>query len=145
MIRKLAPAFVVFSFLVSSCSLQESQIEATTVVVPADASLKTEVDEVRIIQPESYVLGKANSVEVKEMRSITHVDQLEVQATLLNNRGRRDIVYYRMRWLDKAGVQIGQYAPWESVTLEGFQSSVLVLRAPSPLINDFRLEIRPRD
>lgn len=143
--RKLSFLFTAVFLLAGGCSQHKSPIESTTVVVPADATLKTKPEEVRIIQPGTYVLGKANAVEVKDIRAITLGDQLEVQATLFNNRGRRDIIYYRMRWLDKAGVMVGQYAPWESETLEGFQSSVLTLKAPSPLITDFRIEIRPRD
>lgn len=146
MIRKFTYWGLLTSAIVLvGCSQHKSIVDVETTVIPANTSLKTKPEEVRVIQPKNYVLGTANAVEVKEIRTITLGDSLEVQFNLFNNRGRRDIVYYRMRWLDKAGVMIGQYAPWESETLEGFQSSVLTFKAPTPQINDFRLEIRPRD
>lgn len=128
--------------LISACS-QHKPTE--TVVIPATTTLKVKPDEVRIIQPKNFVIGSANAIEVQELRAITSNDLLSVQANFLNNRGRRDIFYYRIRWLDKAGVQIGQYEPWQSETIEGFQSSLLTFRAPIPEINDFRIEIRSRD
>lgn len=143
MIRKFSCIFFMFLILAGGCS--QHRPEPPTIIVPANTTLKTQPTEVRIIKPSGYVLGQANAVEVRELRAITRGDRLEVQATLFNNRGRRDIVLYRMRWLDRAGVRVGQYSPWDSETLEGFQSSVLTFRAPSALMTDFRIEIRPHD
>lgn len=143
MFKQLAYSLPVVVVLTAGCSPHRSV--PPTIVVPANTTLKTQPAEVRLIRPGGYILGKANAVEVRELRAITVGDRLQVQATLFNNRGRPDQVYYRMRWLDRAGMMVGQYAPWDSETLEGFQSSVLTFTAPAAQITDFRIEIRPRD
>ena len=69
------------------------------------------------------IVGSANSVVVKGIRALTINGSLRVDALFLNDRGRRDIVHYRLRWLDKKGMMFGQYGPWEVIALEGQQQS----------------------
>lgn len=115
-----------------------------TRVVDEVVSLKTEVRQAREIEPSSRVLGSANALEVKAIRTTTTADALNVQVEVLNNRGRRDILYYRLRWLDETGMQVGQYDTWLTESFEGFQKSVLSFRAPDPRVTDFRFEIKPK-
>lgn len=115
-----------------------------TKVISEPVSIKTEVREAREIDPASRVIGQANAFEIKAMRSTTVQDALNVQIEVLNNRGRRDILYYRMRWLDETGMQVGQYDVWTTEGFEGFQRSVLTFRAPASRITDFRFEIKPK-
>lgn len=115
-----------------------------TRIIDEPVTLKTEPRQAREIDPVSRVLGNANAFEVKSIRTTTTVDALNVQVELLNNRGRRDVLYYRLRWLDETGMQVGQYDTWSTESFEGFQKSVLSFRAPDPRITDFRFEIKPK-
>ena len=63
-------------------------------------------------------------------------------AEFLNDRGRRDVVDYRVRWMDANGVQVAQYDPWVAASLEGKESSLLNFTAPRPEATDFRIEIK---
>jgi len=66
-----------------------------------------------------------------------------VDYVLFNDRGRRDVVNYRVRWLDPNGMTISQYDPWETVALEGHDQSVLSVTAPTISATDFRIELKP--
>lgn len=88
------------------------------------------------------VVGSANSVVVKGIRALTINGILRVDALLFNDRGRRDIVNYRLRWLDKKGMMFGQYGSWEVIALDGKQQCILSFRAPSDEVTDFRIELK---
>lgn len=115
-----------------------------TVQEPA-VDLRTQPGQVAVIRPETRVVGTANAVRVISLKTIAEANRLLVEAVLANERGRRDIVYYRVRWLDNAGVMLGQYEPWATASLEGFQQETLTLVSPFPQATDFRLEIRSKD
>ncbi|MCC2636603.1 MAG: hypothetical protein K0Q68_322 [Moraxellaceae bacterium] len=107
--------------------------------------LHTQPGQVAVIQPASRVVGSANAIQVIGLKTITDGSRLLVEATLRNDRGRRDIVYYRLRWLDSAGVMLGQYEPWATESLDGLQQAVITATSPYPHAVDFRLEIRSKD
>jgi uncharacterized protein YcfL len=65
-----------------------------------------------------------------------------VDYVLFNDRGRRDVVNYRVRWLDPNGMTVSQYDPWEALALEGHEQSVLSVTAPTPAATDFRIELK---
>lgn len=115
-----------------------------TIQEPA-VDLHTKAGQVAVIQPASRVVGSANAIRVTGLKTITDSTKLVVEATLKNERGRRDILYYRLRWLDNAGVMLGQYEPWSTEALEGFQQAVVTATSPYPQAADFRLEIRSKD
>lgn len=128
--------------LLSACQSRpapEVQIQEPAV------DLHTQPGQVAVIQPASRVVGTANAIQVIGLKTITDGSRLLVEATLRNDRGRRDIVYYRLRWLDSAGVMLGQYEPWATESLEGLQQAVITVTSPHPHAADFRLEIRSKD
>ena len=95
------------------------------------------------IDPATKIVGKVNRVTFKGIRSVKIKEYLRVDALVLNDRGRRDIFNYRVRWTDKDGFVVGGYDAWETLALEGHQQSVLTLRAPLKTVTDYRIEILP--
>lgn len=131
------------SFLsISAC---QSRPAPEFVVEEPKVDLRTEQGQVAVIRPETRVVGSANAVQVTGLKTITETGKLLLEVAIKNDRGRRDIVYYRVRWLDGVGVMLGQYEPWATESLEGFQQTVLTLQSPYPNAADFRFEIKTRD
>lgn len=111
------------------------------VVLQPQVDLRTKPDQVVVIQPQSRVVGTAGDMQVVGLKTITVNGQLTVEATVSNQRGRRDILYYRLRWLDATGVMLGQYAPWLTEAIDGLQQTVITVPSPYASAQDFRLEI----
>ena len=65
-----------------------------------------------------------------------------VDFVMKNDRGRRDVVNYRFRWLDANGIAVTQYDPWETIALEGQEESVLSVSSPVESAVDFRIELK---
>lgn len=115
----------------------------TAQLVEPEQSLKVEPSKaLQIIDPSSRVVGTANNIAVKDIRTSSYNNQLLIQIEVNNNRGRRDAFNYRMRWLDANGLQVIPYSSWEVVSLEGHETSVINLTSPRPEATDFRFEIK---
>lgn len=138
-LRRLLPPL--FFFLTAACAAK--QPPPTSQIIEHQENLKTEPTKARIVDPASKVVGKANNVQVVEIRTQTVSGRLLVDCTLLNDRGRRDVINYRLRWLDPNGMTVGQYDPWDSVALEGHEQSVISFSAPTVAATDFRIELKP--
>lgn len=114
----------------------------TSRIIDHQENLKTEPNKARLVEPTAKVVGNANNIVVKEIRTHTINGRMTVDCVLYNDRGRRDVISYRMRWLDPNGLATGQYDPWETVALEGHEQSVLSVTAPTASATDFRFEIK---
>ena len=115
----------------------------TSRIIDHQENLKTEPSQARLVEPTTKVVGKANDVTVREIRTQTINGRMIVDYVLYNDRGRRDVINYRVRWLDPNGMTISQYDPWETVALEGHEQSVLSVTAPTMAATDFRIELKP--
>jgi uncharacterized protein YcfL len=112
-------------------------------LVEPEVNLKVEPSKaLQIVNPNTKVVGTANNVLVKDIRTSSYNDQLLIQIEVNNNRGRRDAFNYRVRWLDANGLQVVPYSSWETVSLEGHETSVINLTSPRPDATDFRFEIK---
>ena len=129
------------ALVISACTTVEPP--PTNSIIDKQENLKTEKNEARLVVPATKVTGTANNVIVKEIRTTTVNGKMIVDFTLLNDRGRRDVVNYRLRWLDPNGITVTQYDPWETIALEGHEQSVLSVTAPIPEATDFKLELKP--
>ncbi len=119
------------------------QNEPVAIAVTPEMNLKTEPTKaLQIADPSSRVIGSANNIRVTRIITSSSNNLLYVQAEFLNDRGRRDVVDYRVRWMDANGVQVAQYDPWVAASLEGKESSLLNFTAPRPEATDFRIEIK---
>lgn len=94
-----------------------------------------------------FLSSDAKGVAVTEMRIQPKNGVLVVQADLLNMRHSERMVYYRFRWVDGAGNQVGDGEAWKQLPLMGMGRQTVKSVAPSSEASDFQLEMnvdRPR-
>lgn len=85
--------------------------------------------------------GEANSVRIQEIRAVRRNDILIVQSDLFNLGNTDRTVFYRYRWLDNSGSQVGDGEVWKQMTLMGQAQQTVKGIAPSSVAVDFRLEM----
>jgi len=85
--------------------------------------------------------GEANGIAVREMRIVRKNDILVVQADMAN-MGRTDrTVFYRFKWLDNVGNQVGDGESWKQLSVLGLGQQTVKSVAPSGAAVDLRLEM----
>lgn len=92
--------------------------------------------------PSDKVLSTADSILVKGVRTKFIKAHLKVDFKILNNRGRRNVVNYRIQWLDKDGMMSAPYAEWQTIAFEGQQEMIVTAKSPNPRAVDYRLELQ---
>ena len=91
-------------------------------------------------------LGSMQSLEVPEIKVKTKSGLMLIQADFLNTSIYNLDVYYRFKWMDGDGFQVGDDEPWKLITLIGKQKSAIKSTSPTPLAKDFKIEIQsPRN
>jgi uncharacterized protein YcfL len=85
--------------------------------------------------------GEANNIAVREIRIVRKNDILVVQADMAN-MGRSDrTVFYRYKWLDNVGNQVGDGESWKQMTVLGLGQQTVKSVAPNSAAQDFRIEM----
>jgi uncharacterized protein YcfL len=92
--------------------------------------------------PSDKVFSTADSIVVRGIRSNYIKDHLRVDFKVFNNRGRRNVINYRVQWLDNNGMVTGPYGPWKTTALEGQQEIIVTDISPSPRAVDYKLELQ---
>ena len=85
--------------------------------------------------------GDAMGVRIPEMRAVRRNDILTVQTDLFNVGNTDRNVFYRYRWLDSIGSQVGDGESWKQLSLLGQAQQTVKSVAPSSVVTDFRLEM----
>ncbi|MDR7378823.1 uncharacterized protein YcfL [Rhodoferax ferrireducens] len=85
--------------------------------------------------------GESQGVRVSEIRITRPNDILVVQADLANGERADRTVFYRFRWLDTVGNQVGDGESWKQMGLLGKGQQTVKSVAPSGIATDFRLEM----
>ena len=85
--------------------------------------------------------GESQGVRVSEIRITRPNDILVVQADLANGERADRTVFYRFRWLDTVGNQVGDGESWKQMGLLGKGQQTVKSVAPSGTATDFRLEM----
>jgi hypothetical protein len=85
--------------------------------------------------------GDAMSVRLPEMRVVRRNDILTVQADMLNGGNTDRMVFYRFKWLDSGGNQVGDGESWKQMVLMGQGQQTVKSVAPMSTAVDFRLEM----
>jgi uncharacterized protein YcfL len=85
--------------------------------------------------------GEPQGVRVSEIRITRPNDILVVQADLTNAERADRTVFYRFRWLDSVGNQVGDGESWKQMGLLGKAQQTVKSVAPSGTATDFRLEM----
>jgi len=80
-------------------------------------------------------------IEVPEIRAARNNDTLSIQADFVNDGTVDKHVYYRFRWLDVDGNQIGNGESWKQLLLLGRGRETVKGVAPSPKADDFQIEL----
>jgi uncharacterized protein YcfL len=87
------------------------------------------------------VRGELNGLQTVDLRSQRRNDVLVVQAEVLNMDTRDLRLYYRFRWLDAGGMQVGDGETWKPLVFLGKQSQFIKGTAYGPQATDFRIEM----
>lgn len=85
--------------------------------------------------------GKDEGVKVVEMRVVKTNDILTVQADFENTNSRDRTVFYRFRWVDANGNQVGDGEVFKQLGFLGKQKKTLKGIAPTPKVTDFQIEM----
>ena len=90
--------------------------------------------------------GEANGIAVREMRLVRKNDILSVQADLSSSVRSDRTVFYRFKWLDNVGNQVGDGESWKQLTVLGLGQQTIKSVAPTGAAVDLRLEmnVEPR-
>lgn len=97
------------------------------------------------VAPKVFLRGESKGVEVPEMRVVRKNDILTVQSDLYNNDNHNLVVYYRYRWLDVNGSQVGDGEAWKQILMMGLALKTVKSIAPTSSATDFRLEMNVAD
>ncbi len=87
------------------------------------------------------VRDSVRDLRVESLRSQRRNDVMVVQAEIVNTSGLSTRMYYRFRWLDADGMQVGDDAAWQPLTFLNRQNHVIKGVAYGPQATDFRLEM----
>jgi uncharacterized protein YcfL len=87
------------------------------------------------------VRGELNGLQTVDLRAQRRNDVLVVQAEVLNMDTRDLRLYYRFRWLDAGGMQVGDGETWKPLVFLGKQSQFIKGIAYGPQATDFRIEM----
>ena len=85
--------------------------------------------------------GDAHSVRIPEIRVVRRNDVLSVQADLANGGNTDRMIFYRFRWLDSVGNQVGDGESWKQMGLMGQGQQTVKSVAPMSSATDFRIEM----
>lgn len=85
--------------------------------------------------------GDANGIRIPEMRAVRRHDVLSVQVDLHNVGQTNRTVFYRFRWLDAAGNQVGDGEVWKQLSVLGLGLQTVKSVAPMSSAMDFKLEM----
>ncbi|RID97609.1 YcfL family protein [Simplicispira hankyongi] len=122
--RTLLAASAAFLAL-SGAAMAQMHDPATPIAVAAKVALR----------------GEANGIAVREIRIVRKNDILVVQADMAN-MGRSDrTVFYRFRWLDNVGNQVGDGESWKQMAVLGLGQQTVKSVAPTSAAQDFRIEM----
>jgi len=87
------------------------------------------------------VRGELQGLQTVDLRSQRRNDMLVVQAEIMNMDTRDLRLYYRFRWLDAGGMQVGDGEVWKPLVFLGKQSQFIKGTAYGPQATDFRIEM----
>ena len=86
-------------------------------------------------------LVPSTSVGVSSIASARNGTALYVYPTFSNSGPSRQDVYFRVRWLDNSGSEIGRGEPWRHLALGGRAMEPVVLSTPLETASDYLLQV----
>ena len=130
--QRLLPAAIMIAFLclMTSCGTAQTAPDQTVTLSEFFAV------------PASKLSSTADSIVVRGARTAFTRGIMRVDFKIFNDRGRRNVINYRMRWLDKDGLMAAPYEAWATIALEGQQETIVTAVCPTDKAVDYILEIR---
>jgi uncharacterized protein YcfL len=93
------------------------------------------------IESKLLVRGDLQGLQVVDLRSQRRNDLVTVQAEIYNHGLSDTRLYYRFRWTDASGMQVGDGEVWKPLVFLGKQSQTISGVAYGPQAVDFRIEM----
>ena len=87
------------------------------------------------------VRGELKGLQATDLRAQRRNDVLVVQAEVVNTQPRDLRLYYRFRWVDANGMQVGDGEVWKPLVFLGLQTQFLKGTAYGPQATDFQIEM----
>lgn len=87
-------------------------------------------------------LGKMDNIKVESMRVVKRNDLLNIQTELSNTAVSQQVMFYRFKWLDASGFQVGGEETWKQLVIYGKERKSIQTVAPTPQAADFRIEVQ---
>ena len=87
------------------------------------------------------IRGDLQGLQMIDLRSQRRNDVLVVQAEITNTQSGDLRLYYRFRWTDANGMQVGDGEVWKPMTFLGLQSKFVKGTAYGPQATDFLIEM----
>jgi hypothetical protein len=87
------------------------------------------------------VRGDLFGLQVVDLRSQVRNDVMVVQGEIYNFGDRDARLYYRFRWLDSGGMQVGDGETWKPMIFLGRQTQFIKGTAYGPQATDFQIEM----
>lgn len=141
--NSLQHLYLIGGFLaLSAC--HPSPSPATRIIVSTDLRA-TPMHALVITSPQQKISGQIPNLAIQKLITGQQDKHLLVQAQLSNLSGARQLIDYRVRWLDANGIHVDHYATWQIFTIEAKQTAVLKVIAPSRQARDFVLELKRHD
>lgn len=123
---------ITLKHLVFACGLALSSLAVQAQVPPAVSPG---------IAAKLLVRGDLQGLQVVDLRAQRRNDVLVVQAEVYNTQNHDSRLYYRFRWTDANGMQVGDGEVWKPMTFLGQQSQFLKGTAYGPQAADFMIEM----
>ena len=123
------------SLLIALC-VATSMLTTATAMAQSVAHAATEGIASKLI-----VRGNLGGLQVIDLRSQMRNDVMAVQAEVYNFSALDSRLYYRFRWTDSGGMQVGDSEVWKPVLFLGNQTQYLKATAPSPRATEFMIEM----
>lgn len=118
--------------LIFACSLALAGVAVQAQVPPAvSAGMASKL----------LIRGDLQGLQMIDLRSQRRNDVLVVQAEVMNRQTGDVRLYYRFRWTDANGMQVGDGEVWKPLTFLGLQSQFLKGTAYGPQATDFLIEM----
>ena len=128
----LKTTFAALCLTLASSALMPAQAQSDGPVPPAvSAGMASKL----------IVRGELKGLQAIDLRSQRRNDVLVVQAEVVNTQPRDLRLYYRFRWVDANGMQVGDGEGWKPLVFLGLQTQFLKGTAYGPQATDFQIEM----
>lgn len=89
--------------------------------------------------------GKSKYIQITDIKVADKNGLLRLQVEFTNTNRSDRSAYYRIRWMDDSGFDVGGEEAWKPILIHGDQKQVVQTVAPSTQARDFRIQFNAED